>query len=394
MEFELLIAAHKVVTSRNVQLDVVSLSCSKNLGSSSPHCFKQPAAVVAVAAEHDRSGDGNGEAKAQPSGDAAIRACRQFKQLGLGPRQTPAFAFGDHIAQKGDGRLLAPPRMARRAVKRMALPCKSRTGQHVVRGAGGTLLQGKDAKSAGAHYGKRGNHAIETGGLVSMGSRRTVASPGRGHDQPFDTSISVEVGAGKEDMLVPARAWRCAIGLMPREKPRQPALAVPRQRHQSSPDRVQQRLPIGHGDVCCHWQCKDHHVAPSVPGRRHQAEAQIAPVTDDQRAAYGMCESEFNMPQQLLRKARFGREGLGALSLPRERFALYPDGLHACLDTRMAQRLEHRTCGLVLLLQALTSAFGTIGKPGRINTAADRPLRQGRRVIVRQRRASTGPSMP
>ena len=78
---------------------------------------------MAIAAEHDRSRNRHGKAKAHAgSQTAAVWTDVEFQQLDFGLGQTAMLAFGDYIAHDSGVRVFAPSCVARRAIRGAAFP--------------------------------------------------------------------------------------------------------------------------------------------------------------------------------------------------------------------------------------------------------------------------------
>ena len=96
---------------------------------------EQAAAQVAIATQHKGSRDADTEVKQQVSGNASIRAAGVVEHLDVGFRQSPAPAFGSHVASEHIKRIVTLPDRAGCKIAGMALPGLGRSGKPDVMGA-------------------------------------------------------------------------------------------------------------------------------------------------------------------------------------------------------------------------------------------------------------------
>ena len=73
--------------------------------------------------------------------------------------------------------------------------------------------------------------------------------------------------------------------------------------------------------------------------RRHNPKAKKPPIADDERPSDRVLEAELHVPEALLRESGLSSERLDPRLVALERFALDANGLDACSDPSVAERL-------------------------------------------------------
>lgn len=103
---------------------------------------------------------------------------------------------------------------------------------------------------------------------------------------------------------------------------------------------------------------------------RHQAESHIASITKEQRPCDGLGEADLDVPQALFGKACPFCKCLGASPFGLERLALHANRADWRVNSRMAQCLENRRRGGMLLLGALSAGLRLVTETARVDAAA------------------------
>jgi hypothetical protein len=153
----------------------------------------------------------------------------------------------------------------------------------------------QNPETTSPHFLEGRGHLVEPPTVIPRSLDRAIAGPGRSDEKSIETSVPVPVVGSEEDVLVPARAGRGAVALVPGEEPRNTSPRIARKRHECPPDRLKKERSIGGGNLGPLRQPEDHDVPPDVGDRRHETQAEIAAVADDERPPHGLSKRDLDM---------------------------------------------------------------------------------------------------